>query len=153
MLLGFAGCAQGTTNGFDVAVPEGWADETDNAETKTQVEYELVLEGPVDEGFASVISILRGPKVGRSTLAEATERSRRAIQKRFGGDPRAVPRRLGGREALQIEYGPAGRRARAVVAVHAGRLYSVTLEATEAQFRREEPVFEDMLASWRWEGS
>ena len=154
--LAVAGCGGGqaaTSNGFSAEPPGGWADETDNAETRTGSDFEAVYEGTAVQGIAPILTVTRVKAAPGRTVEAAARTARIAVDRRFEeADPtQPVEVELGGEPALQFDYGSAEKRARYVTARHGSHLYAVTVQAGADDFQHALAVMRDYLESWRWD--
>jgi hypothetical protein len=151
VLAGCGGAA--TSNGFEAKAPSGWEDATDTAELKSGGEFEAVWAGPADGGVTATLVVIRGAPVGRASLEGAVAKDRGLLEKVLGTAVRATvpqPMKLDGRPALAFDYVAGVKHARRVNAIHDGRLYAITLEASKGAFQRRRGTFDAYLASWRW---
>jgi hypothetical protein len=151
--LVLAGCGAATSNGFSAQPPGGWKDETDNAETRTGTELEVVYEGPAVDGVLPSLTVSRVPLPKGGSLEKAAGDARSAVDRRIEeADPTPIVRaRLGGEAALRFDFRAAGMHSRYLTASHGGHLYAVTVQSAEESFHRALIVFDDYVASWRWD--
>jgi hypothetical protein len=157
VLLPFPGSARGTDTRYtdrefhySLTPPSGWTRKTDMPRP-----YVAFL-GPEAGEFQTNFSIYTEPAANK-TLAQYVRVSRETIAKsktmRLQSD-RTVT--LGGSPAQLLQSlvttnGHPPSIVRQVVAVHKGRGYIVTFAALPAEFTSVKPLFDKVLASFRWQ--
>lgn len=150
LAAGLAGCQAGTTNGFALDIPAGWTDETDQAEAKAgRTEFELVLEGPEDDGTPATIAITRVALRKGDSLQRAVELQRK--EARGAAPTAAATTTLAGEPAQTFDYGALGKQGRLLAAAHDGHLYALTLTSDDGAFSDNAEVLDRIRASWVWE--
>jgi hypothetical protein len=143
-----AGCAKATTDGFSFTPPDGWRDLTDKAEVKTGADYQGVFEGP--QGQTLTVDDAEPPDP--VALEAAVVLARRTLDQQFGGRGRLEdpePARLDGERALRFEGTGDGRTVGMLLAVHAGKTWTVTLNAREDRY--DAAVLDRAIESWSWD--
>ena len=147
-----AGCGDDNGLGFSAKAPGGWKDETDNAETRTNTDFEAVYEGTTVDGVKPIITVARVESPKRSVQAAAAA-ARIAVDRRFEeADPTGVePAEIAGEPAARFDYRAGEKRARYVTAKRGRYLYSVVLQSAATGFDRGVVVLDDFLAGWRWQ--
>jgi hypothetical protein len=149
-----AGCEAGTSDGYSVSAPNGWKDKTDTAETHSGEDFQVVYEGPEDDGVPATIAIDREETPEGQNLARVTRAGRDRLVRRLGNRVTAGPlrpTRLAGEPAAGFDFDREDARVRQIGAIHGGHVYGVTFTASRGAFARRLPVLERLLDSWRWD--
>jgi hypothetical protein len=147
------GCAAATSDGYSSTGADGWEDRTDTAETKSGVDYQR-LRGPDRDGIVTTLIIddAEPPRGAPPSSARPRSRPRRGGEAAPGArlGPHA-PAELAGEPARRFDATLDGARLSEVVAVHAGRAYTVTITAAPAEHGRAVRELERVLSSWDWD--
>jgi hypothetical protein len=149
--LALAGCATGTTNGFAIDVPAGWADRTSEAEVKAgRKEFELVLAPEDDDSDTPpTMTVSRAKLRDGDTLEDVVRVQRKDAEAAKPTAPQET--RLAGEPAQFYDFAAEGRRGRTLVAIRDGRTYALSLVADDEDFAAREAAFRSVAESWRWE--
>lgn len=140
--------------GYSVALPVGWIDLTNSVDEDQGAVLVDVLMKPQAPSQARIViarsvRFLERPAPENATIATV----RRGIEREFGDSlVRSRSIRLGGEPAIALEIaaGADGLRSRQVAVVRDGQVLFVNLSANRSEWASMLPVFEDVLASWRW---
>ena len=151
LALALAGCATGTTNGFEIDVPAGWADRTSEAEVKAgRKEFELVLAPERDDSDTPpIMTVSRAELREGDTLEDVVRVQRKDAEAANPSAPQTMT--LAGEPAQGYDFAAEGRTGRTIVAIRGGRTYALSLVADEEDFARVRPAMESVATSWRWE--
>jgi hypothetical protein len=141
-----------------VQAPSGWEDRTDTAELKAGADYQAVYEAPPAPGDGDVAPTLliddaEPPRGTAARLAGAVAMARDGLREAEPGVRLAPVQELelAGEPARAFEATGDGRRRRTVVAVHGGRVYTISLTTAAGAFDQRAKVMDAVLGSWRWE--
>jgi hypothetical protein len=140
--------------GYSVTLPVSWVDVTAGVEERQgSVLVDLVMEAqPPSEARIVVTRSLRyleDPAPEGADIATV----RRQIENELGdGVVRSRSIRLAGEQAVAYDLAPGadGLRSRQVAVMRGGQVLFVALTAPGREFDATLPVFQEVLASWRW---
>lgn len=144
-------------SGYEVDLPDGWSDDTEEAEeAETAIRFDSLLRKEREDGFATNVNVIRervGDDVALGDVEDTYEQQLRQFGASNIGKP--VERELDGDPAVVRDYDYdqqgmdlAGRQ---LAVVHGGRLYTVTFTALATAFDDEVAEYEQILDSWRWD--
>ena len=141
---------------FDL--PRTWVDRTAELAGRVEgVRPSFVFQGPVTDGFAADVNVVRQPRgpgdppLDRLVDLVAGQVSAQLGATRVGGVRRLT---LGGEPALVYEYRYQAHglrlRARQIAAIRGASVVFVNFTAHERAFARDVRALDQLAASWRW---
>ena len=159
--LAFAGCGGGDGSapgsGYEVDLPEGWSDVTDEAEdAESPIRFDRVFARKRKDGFATNVNVIRERLPEGATLKQIEGYAPEQLRAFGATDIRPARRtEIGGGPATAREYridvGQGPLRGKQLQTVHGKRVYTITLTARAGAFDSHVAGFEAILDSWRWD--
>ena len=152
------GAAAGDDRLASFDLPRTWIDRTAELAGRVKgVRPSFVFQGPVTDGFAADVNVVRQPRgSGDPPLDQLVELVAGQVSAQLDAT------RLGGRRVLALDgeravaydyrYQADGRRLRArqLAVLHGGSVVFVNFTTTERVFARDLRALDQMVASWRW---
>jgi hypothetical protein len=140
------------------SLPAGWTDRTAELAARVPgVRPELVLQGPVHEGFAGDLNVVRerrgpqDPPLDRLVALVSAQVATRLRASLVGARTRLL---VDGAPAVAYDYRYRARghrlRARQVTIVHGGSVVFLNFTAADRAFARDVRALDQMVASWHW---
>lgn len=149
--------ASATHGGFRTIFPAGYSNDLSAAGAETGVEYMAI--GPRIGGFASTLTVFRGPSNGsdidglaRTALHHLSQRP--SFLPKVRGLSSLQKLRVDGAPALAIDYQLAGRKPtsrRQVFVIHGGWAYEISDITEPSQHAASLRALDEVIRSWRWQ--
>jgi hypothetical protein len=154
-------------SGYEVTVPDGWEDRSDEGEDIEVGSFspDVTLVGDREDGFTTNVNVIR-TESGPLDIDEQVEAERDLLETGEipGSDQEIPPAQdlspiesitLDGEEArtyeFRLEQNERELRLRQVIAMHDGQNYAVTLTADPDDFDDGIDGLESILDSWSWD--
>jgi len=151
-------------SGYHVTLPPGWRGTRGKAAQQAGLQgVDSFWSGHLGNGYSTNVNVgaTAAPVKNLDTAAKAIAQLERSTARQSGGRfkvaslRRGRDLRLGGSRAALLEVGSsvAGSplQQREVIALHASRLYRVTLSAQAGREPKDERAFRAALKTWRWQ--
>jgi len=139
-------------------LPRTWVDRTAELAGRVKgVRPSFVFQGPVTDGFAADVNVVRQPRgPGDPPLDQLVELVAGQVSAQLGatrvGGPRVLA--LDGERAIAYEYRYQAHglhlRARQIAVVRGDSVVFVNFTTTERVFARDVRALDQLVASWRW---
>ena len=146
---------QGSSYSLDL--PSGWREAKDEAQKAVEaINFDSFYAKERRDGFATNVNVIR-ERVPEGTGLESLEPTYNRQLRGSGATDISEPRdrELDGEPAVVRDYSIAaeGRKlaGQQLATLHDGRLYTVTFTARRDAFDADQPEFEEILDSWRWD--
>lgn len=159
LLLTLAGCGAGNDGrqkgtGYSVALPSGWSERTKEATKDSPIKADRVFVGVTRGGFTTTFNVIRERAPAGIQLADVASTFRRQLRGGLGATEfsQTVKRELAGEPAARYDYSSAQNkgRGRQLVAIHSGRVFTVTFSSAASTFPAQSRIFDHIVASWKW---
>ena len=154
-------------SGYEVTVPDGWEDRTDEGEDIEVGSFspDVTLIGDREDGFTTNVNVIR-TQGGALDIDEQVGAERELLETGEipGSDEQLPPAQdlspvesitLDGEEArtyeFRVEQNERELRLRQVIARHDGQSYAITLTADPDDFEDGLDGLESILGSWAWD--